>query len=147
MHTRKVFLTGTVWARGLILLGWMAVIFAFSALPGSPYAPANPTLWYFLERKGAHVIEYLILMALAVRFFYALLPKERFRNILIGAVLLSLLYAATDELHQSFVPYRGAKITDILIDAGGIAITALLLWAARPPKKLRKSKRKKTKKT
>src|SRR5688572_11365356 len=100
---------------GLFLGAWMAVIFAFSALPGSPYPPVEPTLLYFLERKGAHVIEYLILMFLAVRFFYALTPKERLGNILMLAALLSLAYGATDELHQSFVPNRGSKITDVLI--------------------------------
>jgi VanZ family protein len=40
------------------------------------------------------------------------------------------MYATTDELHQFFVPFRGAKLTDVLIDGGGIllAVLGILFW-------------------
>lgn len=142
MPKRKYF-SRTVLARGSFLLVWMAVIFAFSALPGSPYWPGEPPLWYLLERKGAHVIEYAFLMFLSVRFFYALFPKERFRDILFLAAIFSLTYAVTDELHQFFVPNRGAKATDVLIDGAGIALTAFLFWTAKLLRKPAKPGRRK----
>lgn len=45
------------------------------------------------------------------------------------SALGALLYGVSDEWHQSFIPYRGAKITDVLIDGIGIVIMSLwLLW-------------------
>jgi VanZ family protein len=51
------------------------------------------------------------------------------RRALYVAATISLLYAITDEIHQSFVPGRDADPLDVLVDAVGIA-TALSLGAA-----------------
>lgn len=114
--------------RGVPLLLWMLVIFFFSSLHGSEY-PFNPTVLYYLERKGAHVMEYAILMLLAVRFVSALFPRLSFQHILFVAGTFSILYGASDEWHQSFVPYRGARLSDVLIDGLGILLmTGTLLF-------------------
>ena len=44
-----------------------------------------------------------------------------------AAIVLAALYAATDEFHQSFVPGRGPLLTDVLIDASGAALGALVM--------------------
>lgn len=113
--------------RGLILLFWMGVIFFFSSLPGSPN-PFDPPLGYYLERKGAHVVEYAVLMALAVRFVFAFFPRETFSRILLLAGASSIAYAASDELHQFFVPYRGARMSDVLIDGTSVLFVACLYY-------------------
>ena len=41
------------------------------------------------------------------------------------------LIAATDEFHQLFVPGRGARVTDVLIDSLGAAAGILLFLAVR----------------
>jgi VanZ family protein len=42
---------------------------------------------------------------------------------------LVLLYALSDELHQTFVPTRTASITDVMIDVlGGICGILWLFW-------------------
>jgi VanZ family protein len=46
-----------------------------------------------------------------------------------------LLYSASDELHQVFVPSRTGQISDVLVDTSGAAIGLGLLWLW---KKLRK---------
>lgn len=112
--------------RGLSLLLWMIVIFFFSSLPGSEN-PSGPTLLYYLERKGAHVTEYAILMLLAMRFASLLFPRISLRKILLMAGAFSILYGATDEWHQSFVPYRGAKMSDVMIDGLGILLSGSLI--------------------
>jgi VanZ family protein len=38
------------------------------------------------------------------------------------------LYAASDEIHQAFVPCREASVWDILLDTTGAAISLLCLW-------------------
>ena len=43
------------------------------------------------------------------------------------AGVLCVLYAASDEWHQTFVPQRGGVFSDVLIDCGGIAIAAFAL--------------------
>ena len=54
-------------------------------------------------------------------------------------VLLTVCWAALDELHQAFVPGRGAHVTDVLIDSLGglVMLSALLVWRwwhnRRPP--------------
>jgi len=113
--------------RGLPLFIWMGVIFFFSSLPGSE-RQYQMTLSYFMERKGAHVIEYAILMLLMVRFSTAVFPRETFKKILFLAAVFSITYGATDELHQFFVPYRGAKISDVLIDGLGTFLMGAFLW-------------------
>ena len=41
--------------------------------------------------------------------------------------LLAILYAVLDELHQSFVPGRGATMSDVGIDSIGAGLG--ILWA------------------
>lgn len=109
--------------RGLSLLLWMIVIFLLSGVPGSGDA-LQPTLLFYLERKGAHVIEYAILMLLSIRFAVLLFPRETFKRILLLCGCFALAYGVTDELHQLFVPFRGGKISDVFLDGFGILFTA-----------------------
>lgn len=119
MKSRSFFRLTVI--RGWTLLLWMGVIFFFSSLRGSEYI-YEPTLSYYLERKGAHVIEYAILMLLTVRWVFALFPKERIWKVLLVAAVFSITYGVSDELHQFFVPYRGAKISDVGIDTLGVLL-------------------------
>lgn len=128
----------TIFFRGAALFLWTGVIFFFSSLHGSAY-PYEPTLPYYLERKGAHVVEYAVLMFLAVRFFFALFPQEALRKILLLAAVFSITYGVSDELHQFFVPYRGAKLTDVAIDGLGVLSAAAVIMAAASLGKRRKA--------
>jgi VanZ family protein len=47
-------------------------------------------------------------------------------------MLIAVIYAATDEFHQSFSPGRHPRATDVLIDSLGAAIgAALAAWRSR----------------
>ena len=120
----SLFLSATM------LTFWLGVIFFFSSLPGNPTS-YDPPLWYFVERKSAHIFEYAILMLLAVRLVKEYFCTERFTKQLLLAAVFSLAYAASDELHQFFVPYRGARLTDVLIDGMGIFLMTFLMWGWR----------------
>lgn len=119
----------TIFFRGLPLFLWMGVIFFFSSLHGSEYQ-YEPTLAYYMERKGAHVIEYATLMFLSVRFFFALFPQGTLRKTLLLAAVFSVTYGISDELHQFFVPYRGAKLSDVAIDGLGVLLAGTVIMAA-----------------
>jgi VanZ family protein len=101
-------------ALWLPVLVWAAVIFALSSIPSLSSGLGG---WDLFLRKAAHVTEYAILGALLLR---ALGRAD-------AAFALGVLYAATDELHQHFVPGRAGKPLDIAIDACGVA-AGVLAW-------------------
>lgn len=86
----------------------------------------------FLIRKGTHFF-YFGIISLAI---YAALPKFKYRTI--TAVVLTMLFAVADELHQSFTSGRTASIQDVILDTVG-AITALTLLTCIRVLKQRKS--------
>lgn len=45
------------------------------------------------------------------------------------ALLIGTLYAASDELHQSFIPGRGPLFTDVILDSAGVLCGALVMLA------------------
>jgi VanZ family protein len=99
-------------ARWLPVVLWAAVIFAFSAVPS---LSSGLGTWDFVLRKLAHVTEYAILGALLARAL---------RDF--PALLAGIAYAATDELHQHFVPGRQGALLDLGIDATGVLVGILL---------------------
>lgn len=81
----------------------------------------------FIVRKTAHFTEYSILFLL----LHNALSKKGFESKkAIYAMLVTFLYACSDEFHQLFVMGRDGRIRDIMIDTSG-GITALLLINAK----------------
>ena len=85
----------------------MSVIFWFSSRPS--YDLPNFGLLDWFVKKSGHVIGYAIL---AVCYWYAGGPRGDHR---LFAWLLAMLYAVTDEFHQSFVPGRQPSIVDVMV--------------------------------
>jgi VanZ family protein len=82
-------------------------------------------------RKGCHVAEYSILAVLlwrARRKPFQNDPRPWSWREATRVVFYSGLYAATDELHQGFIPSRDASVWDALLDMLGAAAGLLLLW-------------------
>lgn len=100
--------------RWLPALAWMALIFLVSSR-SQPPGPADPTL-DFIWKKSVHVASYAVLAILMRR---GLGPTP---HATLWALALTLLYAISDEYHQSFVPGRTARATDVLIDMLGATI-------------------------
>ena len=97
--------------RWVLVAVWMGVIFWFSAQPQAALDFGQPE---FLG-KAAHVAEYAILGWLIQR---ARGDKRAWWQ----SWLMAILYAATDEFHQSFSPGRTPRVTDVMIDAVGAGI-------------------------
>ena len=98
----------------LPVAAWAALIFVLSSIPSLSTGLGT---WDLVVRKAAHVTEYAILGALLVRA----LDRPA------AAAALAVAYAATDELHQHFVPGRTGAVVDVLIDAVGV-IAGLVLY-------------------
>lgn len=131
------------WQRVLLWVATLALgaaIFAFSAQPGPESddmtaAAVTPLIDLFLDangsgedawqrayliaatlvRKAAHLAEYALLGLLLALLARAYGLQMRWLPLLIGVA-----YAATDELHQHFVPGRLGAVTDVLIDTIGV---------------------------
>jgi VanZ family protein len=99
----------------------MALIFAVSSISNPPDLSTS------IGDKGAHGLLYSGLAALMVR---ALAGGWRpfGVGIALAAVAYSVLYGATDEIHQLFVPTRTADVADLAADAVGAALAVVLLY-------------------
>ncbi|HRE27805.1 MAG TPA: VanZ family protein [Anaerolineales bacterium] len=93
----------------------MAVIFTFSATPGSDLPHFG--VWNLLVKKGGHALGYALLGAAYAHAFSPLARPSRRQTAL--AVGLAALYALSDEWHQSLTPGRHPALSDVLIDTLG----------------------------
>lgn len=93
----------------LPVLAWCGVIFAFSATPDL----STGLSYDYPLRKAGHMAVFAILWALARR------PMGDLRGL-----AFTILYAMSDEWHQTFTPGRAGLWSDVLIDSSG-ALLAL----------------------
>jgi VanZ family protein len=80
-------------------------------------------------RKCAHVCEYFVFGVLLFRAFKTPGHGWQWRWALL-AILAAALYASSDEIHQIFVPSRGASVWDALLDTSGASVAQLAVWIA-----------------
>lgn len=90
-------------------------------------------------RKIAHFSIYAVVGILLMSLFETYKLKEF--NKLSYSLILSVVYATSDELHQCFTPGRGPAITDVMIDTMGALVGILLVILCKKILiKIRKSK-------
>lgn len=80
----------------------------------------------FPVRKSAHFIIYLILGIL----FYNLIRlymNKKFK-ILIISILMCVIYACSDEIHQLFIFSRSGELRDVLIDSIGSLLGVMITY-------------------
>jgi len=88
---------------------------------------------HYLFRKCAHLTEFSILALLlwqAIRRTHSTVNRQWRWSQAGLALAIVLLYAASDEIHQMFVPGRTGQISDVMVDTAGGAIGLGLLWLA-----------------
>lgn len=131
-----------------MVLIWMAVIFAFShqssdvsggfstqmaefflRLFGRPLDTASVSLAESLIRNLAHGFVFFVL-GLFVSYAFETVNIREFINAGL-AILVSAIYAVSDELHQVFVPGRAGQLTDFLIDLLGIVLAVVIYQAIK----------------
>lgn len=137
----------------LMTLAWMGLIFCFSAQNGAQSGGlsaiiAEPVTEFLISvreettaaekaalylqvdggiRKAAHFLVYMVLgacLTVLLKHFGVMqwLPPW----------IIGVLYAISDEWHQSFSPQRSSEATDVLIDAAGVLCGILLIrWIGK----------------
>ena len=131
----------------ILLIIWMIVIFYFSNQPGNISGDISGGIIYkTLEfiynlfsvdtsnleqlveilhnplRESMHMFEYFILAILIIN----VLKQYNIKNKIIISIMLCFTYAATDEIHQLFIPNRTFQYFDILMDIIGGIIGTLI---------------------
>jgi VanZ family protein len=111
-----------LWLPPLVLMG---LIYLFSAQPS-----LDSGLGWIdtVGRKLIHFGEYALLCFLWWRLLRTAMPDKRAALL---AFIVSSLYAATDELHQSFVDGRHGTPVDWAIDSAGAAAAAFAVTVRR----------------
>jgi len=84
----------------------------------------NPGLMNHIVRKGAHVVAYMVLGFLVLNAQYA--SGAIGVKSLAATMLICVLFAASDEWHQTFVPGRGGQMSDVLLDSVGAVVGIVL---------------------
>ncbi len=81
-------------------------------------------------RKCAHITEYFILGFLLFRAFRCGLTGTKAWRCAFYSIIVVILYAVSDEFHQSFVSTRTASIFDVGFDSAGgiIAQVVGVVW-------------------
>lgn len=151
----------------VLTLAWMGVIFYLSSQPAVQSAGLSGgilsrmrelaggipvvgqvfvmSMTEHILRKGAHMTEYAILGMLLLLSIRQYLPKtekkiEKLQGL--TALAMGIVYAASDEYHQTFVPGRSGEIKDVCIDSAGVLIgitlTILVIMAIKMWKKAEK---------
>jgi VanZ family protein len=116
---RPVF--ATVW-RLLPAAATMSAIFALSAqrtLPRMP--PVTPNLTQVVGHFSAYAL-------LTLALWWALPARELTPRLRLGAAFVgAVIYGASDEWHQAFVPGRDPALVDLVVDAAGAAFALVVI--------------------
>lgn len=164
---KKLSLWGARIVLVIAILFWMSTIFGFSAETGTQSQGLSDKITIravhiiepeyssldltskeelfnkvsFFVRKTGHFSEYGILAGLTFMLLFTF-EKAR-KHIIIGAAvtdLICMIYASTDEFHQTFVDGRSGKPADVLIDTSGavfatIILCLIIVWAGNRRRK------------
>ena len=95
------------------------LIFYLSSIPASGY----PSGLGIMTKVYHLLIFFLLSLFLIMSIVKGKLENRYFVFI---AILITILYATSDEIHQSFVPGRTPAFTDVMIDSIGILIAGVL---------------------
>ncbi len=97
------------------------LIFHVSATPGEDIPSLFPNQDFL-----AHALEYFIFALLINRALKQYFPMFSFKKRFLYVGVIAIVYAASDEFHQMFVPNRYCSALDLLSDSFGVLIASLM---------------------
>jgi len=92
-------------------------------LSHQPQLPGPSIPWI---DKAEHAVFFGILAWLLARAWLPVLSHRPPRDRLVLLITVSLLWAVSDEIHQSFIPGRSADALDVMADMAGAVLVATL---------------------
>lgn len=107
----------------------MVLIFLLSSIPGSTLSS--------MEFPYAHLIAHSLLFGMLYYLAYRALRFQRYSRLvsefsLLITLFFVMIYGASDEFHQSFIPGRTEEFKDFAIDVGAaLVVLAFVLLRDR----------------
>jgi VanZ family protein len=98
----------------LPLILYCLFIYIQSANPSPEQIPSFP----FVD-KALHCVAYGIMGILFYRAYQTLRVRANIHMLMLLSVVSASLYGISDEIHQSFVPFRDAEVADVIADVIG----------------------------
>lgn len=122
----------------ILIFIWMYIVFGFSKHTGETSSSLSSRIANFFTndenivriiepiiRKIAHLSEYALGGFLIYGFLLTFEISSK-KQIIIS-ILLGIIYAITDEVHQLFVPGRSGQVKDVYIDSLGVILGVCVL--------------------
>ena len=107
-------------------MAWGALIWSVSSLP------LHGPLFESAAKKHldwvVHAIEYGIFASFTLNAFLETFGLANVRRAMLSTAILVGLFAITDEIHQSTVPYRSCDVRDAWADMTGILVFLTFLF-------------------
>lgn len=115
----------------ILVIVWMSLIFILSSSNSNEsneqsgrivtfisqiFNISNIEMLNYVIRKIAHITEFFVLGILVMNLIHCYNKKTYI------AIILCIIYAISDEFHQSLVPGRSPQIYDVLIDTVGSSL-------------------------
>ncbi len=102
---------------------WAILIFSFSS---QPTLTTSKVYWQdFVIKKAAHLFVYAVLAVLIYRSLKLTTHYPKL-YLLLFTITITLLYAVSDEFHQTFALGREPTLRDVFIDLAG-GLTGLIV--------------------
>jgi VanZ family protein len=108
------------------------LIFIQSANP----SPEDIPSFKFMD-KLLHFAAYAVMGILFYRAYQTLKIKDNLRMLMFLSAASAALYGISDEIHQSFVPFRQAEVADVIADTIG-AFSGVYLYQLLIASKIKK---------
>ena len=106
----------------LPLIAYCVFIYTQSSYPSPESLPS-----FEFSDKLFHFGAYAVLGVLFYRAYQTLPIKHNFQLIMQLSMISASIYGVSDEIHQSFVPYRDGSFSDVIADVLG-AVCGVYLY-------------------
>lgn len=131
----------------ILLLGTFYIIFGFSGQDGKESSVLSRKVTEFITDNIFHLsnefkiqcieqLEYIIrklahfsiytVVGILLMGFVSTYEIEKIKKIYIS-IVVGIIYATSDEIHQAFIPDRSARLTDVIIDTMGIVLGIVIV--------------------
>lgn len=120
------------WLLRLLPIAYMIFVFILSSLPSNAVVELPDSTIDAFIKESLHLVEFAILYGLLV---LAVFTSGRFPfKWNVACAVIAILYGLSDEIHQSFVPYRSATLIDFVKDMIGVLVVFYFVRRAHSKK-------------
>lgn len=114
------------WLLRLLPVAYMIFVFILSSLPSNAVVELPDSTIDAFIKESLHLVEFAILYGLLVLAVFTTGKFSYKWNVF--CAVISILYGLSDEIHQSFMPYRSATLIDFIKDTIGVLVAYYFVY-------------------